>query len=156
MRLLNIGAIEEANAFLPEFMKKYNDKFGQNPVCVEDAHIIFTESEEVLDLILSTSCERMVTKNLEISYKNQIFQIKNQGKGRRILQKALVEVREQHTGEIAILFGEKSLEYQCIPQDRKPTIIVDVKEIEAVMDDIVEQRKKNTSNENEPIASIVK
>jgi len=38
MRLLNISSIEDGNAFLPEFMEIYNDKFGKQPIREHNAH----------------------------------------------------------------------------------------------------------------------
>lgn len=74
MRLSNISTIEEANDFLPSFFETYNKKYSEQPANTFNAHRPLNQGME-LKYILCTKEERVVSKNLEVNYKNQIYQL---------------------------------------------------------------------------------
>ena len=75
MRLHHISSIEEANDFLPGFIETYNNKYSQQPSNPLNAHRPLN-SKKPLKHILCIKEERVITKNLELSYNNQVFQLR--------------------------------------------------------------------------------
>jgi hypothetical protein len=76
MRLSGISTIEAANAYLPTYMAAHNKRFSVAAKSTEDAHRRELPEPKVHDFILSHQEERKLTKNLEISYSNMIYQVK--------------------------------------------------------------------------------
>lgn len=74
MRIQRISTIEEANNFLPKFFKKYNSKYAKQPSNPIDAYRPLNQGS-ALKYILSKKEERKVSKNLEVQYKRQIYQL---------------------------------------------------------------------------------
>jgi hypothetical protein len=101
MRLQHISTIEEANNFLPSFIEKYNAKFGKAPGNPFNAHRQLNNNVP-LKYILCFKHKRTVTKNLEISFENEIYQL--QPNGSQNLKKAEVDI-------IVTLEGEMKIEY---------------------------------------------
>ena len=74
MRLCGISTIEAANAYLPEYIEKHNQRFAKEPACSVDAHRQGLPKDDVLHLIFSSQTTRKLSKNLELSYQNIIYQ----------------------------------------------------------------------------------
>ena len=74
LRLRRISTIQEANEYLPKFIAEYNAKYGKIPANPFNAHRELKQKQN-LKYILCYRHERRVTKNLEISYKGNIYQI---------------------------------------------------------------------------------
>jgi transposase len=74
MRLKNISTIEEANVFLPGFIKEYNKTFAKQPANPCNAHRPLNHQTS-LKYILCMKEKRCVSKNLEVQFKNQIYQL---------------------------------------------------------------------------------
>ena len=102
MRLQHISTIEEANNFLPSFIEKYNAKFGKAPGNPFNTHRPLNNTVP-LKYILCFKHKRTVSKNLEISFENEIYQL--QPNGAQSLKKAEVDI-------IVTLEGEMRIEYQ--------------------------------------------
>lgn len=101
-RLAGIDTIEAGNAFLPSYIPKHNKQFS---VCArepEDAHMHPIPDDKILTHILSTQWKRKLSKNLEISFENTIYQILVEGKGRR-LQQSTVTVCQMLNGDTHLL-----------------------------------------------------
>jgi hypothetical protein len=75
LRLRGIGSLEQANAYLPEFIAAYNARFAVAPRAAESAHRPLGKGED-LDRILTLCERRTLSKNLTLSYNNVIYQIK--------------------------------------------------------------------------------
>ncbi|MDP1723122.1 MAG: ISNCY family transposase, partial [Alphaproteobacteria bacterium] len=75
MRLAKINTMEEGNAYLSEFIIKYNQKFAIEPIQSEDAHRPLYQDAAKLRQILSQQSTRKLSKNLEISHNRLIYQI---------------------------------------------------------------------------------
>ena len=106
MRLRGINDIKAANAYLPTYIKEHNARYP------EDVHRKEHPDSETLDLILSFHADRKLTKNLELSYNNKIYQIKTNTKGYR-LRHAMVTVCEDLNGNVTIIYKQKILDYSC-------------------------------------------
>jgi transposase len=141
MRLLGISDIEAANAYLPTYIKDHNKRFSVAAKSTEDAHRKELPSTEILDLLFSHQSGRKLTKNLEISYKNVIYQVVTNTKGYR-LQHAMVTVSEDLNGVITILRQGKALAYRRHDRAKKNADIVDAKELDSKLDPIKHTVKK--------------
>jgi transposase len=105
LRLNGISDLPSANAFLPEFIADYNQRFAVEAKNPEDSHQQVLLTEEDLDCIFSFQEYRKLSKNLELSYQNVIYQIQSDQPGYR-LRKASVEVRENLEGVVTYGFRE--------------------------------------------------
>ncbi|GHU22812.1 hypothetical protein FACS189472_15730 [Alphaproteobacteria bacterium] len=97
MRLRKISSIEEANRYLPEFIKQHNEKFAVAAQSPQTAHKPLFYKPEALRHILSVQTNRKLSKNLEFSHNRALYQIVGQGHGYR-LRHATVTVCEHMNG----------------------------------------------------------
>jgi transposase len=141
MRLRDINTMEAANAFLPTFMADYNRRFAVAPRSEINAHRRQLPNLATLDLIFSLQDTRTLSKNLELSYKNVVYQIQGEGKGYR-LRHAKVTVCEDVNGQIALLYKGRKLAYQCHHKQRRASDVVDVKQLNSRMDQTVKRMTK--------------
>jgi len=128
MRLSNISGIQAGNDFLPEFMEDYNKRFSVLPANPTDAHRSMIPDDETLDLIFSQQHLRTISKNLEVSYNNIIYQIQSKTPGYTMRgAKLIVSERE---GVITLLYKDKSLPYKTLDKRNKPTQVVSSKDLD--------------------------
>lgn len=109
LRLRHISTMEEANAYLPEFITEYNAKYGKVPASPFNAHRNLNPDQE-LKYILCFKHFRKVTKNLEISYKKTIYQLDEKHNG---LKKGKIEVVETLDGEILFIHDDIKLKWRA-------------------------------------------
>jgi transposase len=133
LRLRNINDIATANAFLPEFIEAYNKRFAVTPANSTDIHRKEIPNEEILNLILSFQYQRILSKNLELSYNNVIYQIKIPGQGYG-LRHAKIKVCDNQAGEIKLLYKNKILPYEIFDKKNQVVEVVNRKEINAKLD----------------------
>jgi hypothetical protein len=140
LRLRNISNIEEANKYLPEFAKEYNKKFAKQPLSEVDSH---RKWEEVSDMklaeVLSIKHTRTLTKNLEFSYNSKIYQIQRRCSGYSF-RYSKVDILEKMDGSIVVKRGNEYLNYKVIAKDLCAIKMADSKEINYMVDRIVEAR----------------
>lgn len=144
MRLKGINDIKTANAYLPEFIKQYNNKFAVEPKSKADAHVKLSGNEN-LDLIFCFKNERELSKNLELSYHNDLYQIKTENKGYR-LRHAKVTVCEGLDGEVTIIYKEKKLNHQCHKKQKKTAAIIEAKDLNHKIDSLVKRNHKPSAS----------
>jgi len=137
MRLKNISTIEEANAYLPEFIEKYNKKFAVKAAESEDAHRPVHQGKEVLKRILSRHHTRKLSKTLEFSFEGLIYQVENLGKGYRY-QGAQVKIYQHHKGhkpaDIEVLCGDEVLQIVALDKQTRGPLMGDRKDIDRIFD----------------------
>lgn len=109
LRLRGICTVVAANAYLPEFMADYNQRFAVAPRSAESAHRPLAKCED-LERVLTLCERRTLSKNLTLSYNNVIYQIKTR-RAAYTMRAAHVEVREKSSGEITIEYKQRPLEY---------------------------------------------
>jgi transposase len=109
LRLRNLSSLAAANAYLPEFIADYNQRFAVAPRSAESAHRPLAKGED-LERVLTLCERRTLSKNLTLSYNNVIYQIKTK-RSAYTMRQAHVEVRERHSGEITIEYKQQPLEY---------------------------------------------
>jgi hypothetical protein len=148
LRLENISDIDAANRFLEEkYRKKHNERFAQAAKETQNLFTPNTRTPEELSHILSEQDKRKITKNLEISFNGKIYQIQNEGKGRR-LQQGIVTVCKTLDNKINLLYKGENLEHKEFNRDKKRPRIVDGKELNPTCDE-----KLNSSKPWKPCVS---
>ena len=91
LRLANITTIEEANAFLPAFLDKYNSKFA---LCINDIKSVFEKQPSLqnINLTLAVLSRRTVDTGHSICFKKKYYRTVNSvgtpiyfGKGTKVM-----------------------------------------------------------------------
>lgn len=138
LRLRGINTIKEANKYLPEFMKKFNLKFAVKPKHPEDAHRPLLNTEN-LETILVKKHTRILSKNLELQYKNIIYQIQTD-RPTYAMRNAKITVTEDRFDRIKIYYQGnhlklKELKYKVLVK-RPRSEIINTKLLNVKMDNI--------------------
>ena len=134
LRLRNINTMEEANKFLKdEYKYTLTDKFSVVPKSNEPAHRKVTESKEELERIFSIQEERKITKDLEISYYNTIYQIKPES-STLAMKHQKVMVCTKLNGEVELIYKKKSLQYTILRKQEKQVKTVGSKNLNSELD----------------------
>ena len=117
LRLRDLSSPEVANAFLPEFVADYNERFACEPRSTHDAHRPVRDDED-LDRIFTWQEERKLSKSLTLNYKSIVYLVEPgpetlalAGKSCRVyeLEDGRIEVR--HAGKrlrCGVLFDHQS------------------------------------------------
>lgn len=108
-KLNNIKTIEEANKFLPKYIKKYNKRFAIEPEC-KDSKFIPLPAYIDLDLLLTSKLTRVIDSAGMFSIQNQKFQIVNND----ILPNVKVNIYISHKIGIVVEHKEKRYNVICI------------------------------------------
>lgn len=144
LRLRGINDLEAANAYLPIFIRDYNRRFSVEPREPEDAHRRDLPFPKIRDLIFSFQTKRKISKQLEVSYENRLFQIQHPKEVYRLQGKAIL-VCESVEGEIHLLFNGKTLLFkEHVRQLRLPKII-DKKTLGHTMDTLKDKKRVKPS-----------
>jgi len=141
LRLQGINDLETANAFLPKFIEDYNQRFAVVPQNPMDAHQSALPDDESLDFILSHQALRKLSKNLELSYRNVIYQIQSPQAGYRLRQSSIL-VSENGEGVVTLWREGKSLPYTTITKQQRRTDILSHKEKNHRVDQVVKAQHK--------------
>lgn len=72
LRLKSISMIKDANAFMPEFMADYNNRFAKEPRNPKDMHRPFTE-HDCLDGAMCHKEQRTLSNTLTLRYDKVLF-----------------------------------------------------------------------------------
>ena len=108
-KLNNIKTIEEANNFLPKYIKKYNKKFAIEPESKESKFIPLPAYVD-LDLLLTNKLTRVIDNAGMFSIQNKKFQIVNND----ILPNVKVNIYISHKIGIIVEHKEKRYNVICI------------------------------------------
>lgn len=128
LRERKICSMEEGNNFLDEYTEMHNKKFSREPASPENAHQDILPSHHPEKLFMLKG-ERVLSKDLSIHYKNEMYQIDSNTIYR--LRGKKVEVFESD-GEIKMILQEgRPLKYHKWKERiMAPAAVVDVKELE--------------------------
>lgn len=110
LRLRKINDIEKANQYLAEYIAEHNAWYSISPQKEGNEHRPLLEGQ-LLGEIFCYKSERMLTKNLELSYGTRILQIVTD-RPTYAMRGAKVEVVELLDGQIKIKYHEKELNYK--------------------------------------------
>jgi transposase len=151
MRLKGISSIEEGNAFLPEFTKKYIDKFSVEPRSKVNMHHRLSRAID-LSKILCVKKVRVLSKNLTCQYKNTLYQIKSNKSAYR-LRRMAVTVTKRYDGTVNIFDSKnKPLTFSSLKILKKPRV-VHSKQINKTVDGILIKRSQQDRLKKNPWAS---
>ena len=123
LRLSNINTIEEANAFLPSFLDKYNSKFA---LCINNTKSVFEKqpSEQKINLTLAVLSRRIVDTGHSICFKKKHYRTINSigtpiyfGKGTKALIIESFDKKLYATIENSILALEEIPEVQTYSEN---------------------------------------
>ena len=112
-RLNNINTIEQANNFLPKYIKKYNNQFAVKPLSNESKFIPLPSYID-LDILLTNKLTRVIDNAGTFSIKNKKFQILEND----ILPGAKIDIYISH--KIGIIIEYKQKRYKVICLDNVP------------------------------------
>lgn len=123
MRLQGISSREAGNAYLPEFMQDFNQRFGEEPRSTVDAHRPLTVKDDLAH-ILTWQETRSLSKNLTLQFQKTVYQIQTQ-RPTYALRNAQVKVCVNALDEVSIWYKEQSLEYTLYqPQTEQAQVVL--------------------------------
>jgi transposase len=117
MRRRGISTWAAGNAYLPEYLVEHNARFAVTPRAEETAHRPLHLAED-LDRILTLCEDRILSKNLQLSYHRVIYQIQTE-RASYTMRFAKVEVRETRTGAVTIEYKGQPLAYTIFRQQER-------------------------------------
>ena len=128
MRLLNISSIDEANAFMPQFIQDFNQRFAVSPRSQQDQHRPLSPQDQ-LDLSLSWQETRTISKNLTVQFNKIVYQIQTE-RPSYALRNAKVTICQNAQEEVTILYNGRPLDYTVFHCQTKQSEIVSSKDID--------------------------
>lgn len=145
MRLLKISDIETANAYLPTFAIAHKKRFAVIPASPLDQHRIAIPRQKELDLIFSIQSTRKLSKALEISYQNIIYQVQIDTPSYSMRGASIIVAERK--GNITLLYKNRCLPYNTMDKKNQSKKEVTSKEIDMLLDG---RRFGNKPNETHP------
>ncbi len=145
LRLRGISSWEAGNAYLPEFMDDFNQRFAAQPRSTHDAHRPLT-AQDNLAQILTWQETRKLTKNLTIQFHKVVYQIQTQ-RPTYAMRHAAVTVCLDAQGNITILYKGKPLNYTIFHKQAKQAEVVQAKQIDLALQN---QRKAHKPAPDHP------
>jgi len=123
MRLCGIASREAGNAYLPEFMQDFNQRFGEQPRSTLDAHRPLTLKDNLAQ-ILTWQETRLLSKNLTLQFQKNVYQIQTK-RPTYALRNAQVTVCVNAFDEVSIWYKEQPLEYTLYqPQTEQAQVVL--------------------------------
>ena len=127
MRLRGIDALVAGNAYLPEFMQDFNQRFGKEPRSTVDAHRPLTVKDD-LARILTWQETRTLSKNLTVQFETVAYQIQTE-RPTYAMRQAIVTLCKDAHQNITILYKGKSLPFTVFHKQAKQSQVVSAKNI---------------------------
>jgi transposase len=129
LRLHGISNMTDGNAYLPEFIADFNQRFAVEPRSSADAHRALTPKED-LATILTWQEARTISKNLTVQFEKVVYQIQTD-RPSYALRNACVTVCVNVQQQVTILYKGKSLPYEIYHQQTKQSEVVMAKDVDA-------------------------
>jgi transposase len=131
MRLQRFSTLEQANAYLPDFIQAFNTRFAVAPRSSNDAHRPLSQAEN-LNLILTWQEPRLLSKNLTLQFKKVVYQIQSD-RPSYALRNAHVTVCEDAASHVTILYKSTPLPYSIFLKQKHLPPIVDSKTVDLIL-----------------------
>jgi len=143
MRLRGITTMAEAEAYLPEFMAAWNQKFAVDPRDASSAHRPWTGSAGDLDAMLARREERVLSKALTFRAAGSMYCVKTSGPG-TALRRARVTLLHYMDGSMRVHYKDRIL--ACTAYKTLPVVpeAEDEKTIDARVDRLVAAAAKTS------------
>lgn len=107
MRLRKIKSIEEANAFLKEYLLVYNKRFSVPAAKSADLHRPLPKGID-LDMILCKKTERALRKDFTVAHNKKLYQVENNIRAQKVI------VEERIDGSMLIRHKNMALKFKEI------------------------------------------
>ena len=127
MRLLGICSREDGNAYLPEFMEDFNQRFADEPRSDVNAHRSLTAKDD-LARILTWQETRTISKNLTVQFQNIVYQIQTE-RPTYTMRNAMITVCVDAKQNVTLLYKGKSLPYTVFHKQAKQAEVVLAKDL---------------------------
>ena len=131
MRLRGISSREAGNAYLPEFIADFNQRFGVQPISQHDAHRPLTAQDDLAH-ILTWQESRTLSKNLTVQFEKVIYQVQTE-RPTYTMRNAQITVCKDAAGSITLLYKQKSLPYTIFHKQARQAEIVATKDLDAII-----------------------
>jgi len=131
MRLLGIASMAEGNAYLPEFITDFNQRFAAEPRSSVDAHRALTIKDD-LATILTWQEQRLISKNLTVQFEKVVYQIQTK-RPSYALRNAHVTVCVNLQQQVTILYKGNPLEHTIYHQQAKQSEVVMAKDLDTAL-----------------------
>jgi len=119
LRLRGLSTPEAANAYAPEFMAAYNERFGKDPKSDHNAHRPVRDDED-LARIFSWQEDRKISKELTLHYRRGVYLIESNPET-LALRGQRCRVHTYADGRIELRHGERSLPFRAFEAQRRVT-----------------------------------
>jgi hypothetical protein len=147
-RLNGIASIPQANAALPGFLQRYNDRFAVDPRDAQDAHRPLEGDQ--LGMILSKRYDRALTANLTFQIADQIFAI-DLSPLHRLRAGVRVDIYVPRDGNPIVLHKGQRIPTRYVGQRQRTAHVVTSKDLNAEVDRRTgDQRKAYTPPGSHP------
>jgi transposase len=110
MRIRGISSLEKANEYLPEYLEQHNKRYSEPPRSSFNAHREI-DPKKPLKYILCKKEQRIVSKNLEVQFNNEIYQLNAEKDLEIKLKGAKINILTTLEGELAFEYEGISLSY---------------------------------------------
>jgi transposase len=120
LRLEAISTLEAANAYLPGFMSRFNDRFATHPSRPENLHRPLAHASADLDAILAWREQRYVTRQLALSYDNKRIILEETPLTAGLVGK-YVETHEFPDGRLEVRWKGAALAYRVFDKKQRVT-----------------------------------
>lgn len=143
LRLAGISDMEAANAFLPDFVERYNAKFAKPPRRDNDLHRALNVEPERLRDILCWRDERYVDRNLVLRYDRKRIMLEESDLTRALVGK-YVDSYEYDDGSLEFRTKGVPLPYSAFDKDQRVShaAITENKRLSAVLEHIKTEQDK--------------
>ena len=131
LRLRNISSWEAGNAYLPEFMDDFNQRFAVQPRSSHDAHRSLTEQDD-LGQILTWQETRTLSKYLTLQLRKTVYQFQTHRPPYAMRHAAVTFCLDAH-GTITIRYKGKPLEHSIFHKQAKQASTIDTKQIDQAL-----------------------
>jgi hypothetical protein len=128
MRIHNISTIKEANVFLPRFFEAYNKRYSERPTNPVNAHRPLNH-EIKLKYTLCRKEKRKVTKNLEVSFKNKIYQLHPSEEMKWSIKGSKITVITTLENELAFEYKGTFIDFMIYNEQPAPSLCINVEEL---------------------------
>jgi transposase len=128
MRLCGIKDMQQGNAYLPEFMADFNQRFAVPARSSLDAHRPLQVHQD-LEQILAWQEPRLLTKNLTLQFKKIVYQIQTD-RPAYALRKVAVTVYQDAQGKVTIRYKGAQLAYTIFQKQEHQSEVVTSKQVE--------------------------
>jgi transposase len=131
LRLQGISNMTDGNAYLPEFLQDFNQRFAVEARSSVNTHRPLTAKDN-LTRILTWQETRTLSKNLTLQFQKVVYQIQT-NRPSYALRNAQVTVCVNDREEITILYNGKALPYSIYKQQAKQAEIVSSKQLDLAL-----------------------